>query len=469
LFELKDVLSKPLAKLFNYSLKSGKLPQDWKNANISPLFKKGSKTDSKNYRPISLTSVVCKILESLIKDNICNHLHEHKLIKDTQHGFSRGRSCLTNLLSFFETVTQWVDKGDPVDIIYLDFAKAFDKVSHTHLVNKLLSHGISGNVLIWINEWLSNRKQRVCINKVFSEWASVYSGVPQGSVLGPLLFLIFINDIDYKLKSKLCKFADDSKLGNKCKTKNEVDELQNDLNEIFNWCNKWDMELNFDKCAVLHVGRTNANNDYMLNNSKIKTVVSEKDLGVLVDDNLKFSEHCADAVKQANSVLGIIKRNIKYKTKDVIIRLYKTLVRPKLEYCVQLWCPHLKQDINKLENVQKRALRLIPAYKDLSYELILNNTNLITLEKRRLRGDLIEVFKLVRGICDVNVEEFFTYSVTNNLRGHKYKLLKERSRLDVRKYFFSQRVITAWNKLPCQVVNAVNLNDFKNKLDKCNY
>ena len=175
---------------------------------------------------------MCKILESVIKDEVVKHLDRFKLIKDSQHGFTKGRSCLTNLLEFFEEVTSILDGGKPVDVIYLDFAKAFDKVPHRRLIRKLQSHGIQGQVLKWIEGWLKGRKQRVSLNGRFSKWCEVLSGVPQGSVLGPLLFLIFINDIDDDVISKLCKFADDTKVGRAVGSEDEVNILRNDLKKL---------------------------------------------------------------------------------------------------------------------------------------------------------------------------------------------------------------------------------------------
>ena len=178
-----------------------------------PLFKKGSKRKCENYRPISLTSIVCKLLESIVKDEIVKYLDQYNLIKDSQHGFTSGKSCLTNLLDFFETITKDLDEVGSVDLIYLDFAKAFDTVPHKRLLKKVEAHGIIGNVSSWIAKWLSNRRQRVVIEGNYSGWCNVSSGVPQGSVLGPTLFILYINDIDEGIVSKINKFADDCKLG----------------------------------------------------------------------------------------------------------------------------------------------------------------------------------------------------------------------------------------------------------------
>lgn len=186
----------PPTILFKHSLESAELPVEWKRANVSPLFKKGSRSLKSNYRPVSLTSQISNMMEAILKDSIDDHLQKYKLIKDSQHGFICGRSCLTNLLVFLEEVTKYLDEGHPVDVLYLDFSKAFDKVPHARPIKKLKAHGISQNVSRWIESWLSNRQQRVVLNGKESWWAQVLSGVLQGSVLGPILFIMYINDID---------------------------------------------------------------------------------------------------------------------------------------------------------------------------------------------------------------------------------------------------------------------------------
>lgn len=465
IYEMRNELVKPLTHLFNLSLKTGFIPQDWRDANVIPIFKKGSMSAASNYRPVSLTSILGKILESIIKEKLLYHLDKNKLIKDTQHGFRNGKSCLTNLIEFFEQVTNDLDQGHAVDLVYLDFSKAFDKVAHCRLINKLHAHGIGGDILKWVKSWLSGRRQRVSIEGDFSDWVRVTSGVPQGSVLGPLLFLVYINDLDENLISKIGKFADDSKLKKTVDSDVEAQKLRQDLGNLETWASKWQMEFNVNKCSVIHLGNHNANYEYSLNNTTLKTSDKERDLGVLVDKTLKFSEHCNVVAKSANSTLGMIKRNIISRDVKIITKLYKALVRPKLEYCVQAWRPFLKKDIETLEKVQRRATKMVSQCRGLNYQERLKITGLTTLEERRNRGDMIEVYKISKGFTKLDKNKLFQFKSNERTRGHSLKLAKHRSKLEIRKNFFSQRVVNQWNNLPGSIVDSDSVNSFKNKYD----
>ena len=268
--EAKFQLCKPLSMLFTKSFNSGRIPHDWKLANVTPIQKKGDKTTPSNYRPISLTSVVCKIMESIIRDQLVTFLEENNLVKNSQHGFRNKRSCLTNLLDFYNEVYNVYDETKAVDVIYLDFQKAFDKVPHQRLLIKLKTHGVTGNLLKWLEDWLSERKQRVVINGKASSWRDVLSGVPQGSVLGPILFIVYVNDIDEGLTSKISKFADDTKITSRVTTSVEKLNLQTDLDHLMSWAEKWQMQFNVDKCKVLHIGINNDHTDYLLKGTEPK-------------------------------------------------------------------------------------------------------------------------------------------------------------------------------------------------------
>ena len=465
LMETVDQISIPLARVFNLSLKEGVVPFEWKEANIIPLFKKGSRNKSENYRPVSLTSVICKLLERLIKDHMVDFLVKHKLLNSCQHGFLKARSCLTNMLCFLEEITKWIDVGSPVDIIYLDFQKAFDKVPHQRLLLKLKAHGIGDSITDWIKQWLTDRRQRVVADGEVSTWKSVLSGVPQGSVLGPILFLIYINDLDDSITSNVLKFADDTKLFRKVNTDGDKQHLQNDLDRLMKWSEKWQMLFNFGKCKCLHTGHGNLNVNYKMGDTVLGTTVKEKDLGVTISADMKVSEQCGIAASKGNQILGLIRRNITYKGKKLIIPLYKAIVRPHLEYCIQAWRPYRKKDMDTLERIQRRATKMIPELRDLSYEERLKECGLTTLETRRLRGDQIEVFKILNGYENIDRNMFFSLKKDSRTRGHEVKLVKDQCRLDIRKHSFSQRTINKWNKLSTDCVTTSSVNMFKNKVD----
>ena len=262
------------------------------------------------------------------------------------------------------------------------------------------------------------------------------------------------------------KFADDTKLYKMIKTEEDARQLQNDLHRILKWSEDWQMLFNIDKCKVVHIGRNNKSFKYSLNDKDLKTVPEEKDVGVIVTKDLKASRQCIEAVKKANKTLGMIKRNFRNLNKDIVIRLYKQLVRPHLEYAVQAWSPYLKKDIKLIEGVQRRATKIIPSFKSLEYRERLKRLRLTTLKRRRSRGDMIETYKILTGKEQIDRSLMFKLSKYRGTRGHQFKLYKPHSRLDIRKNFFSQRVITRWNKLPAEVVDVKTVNDFKIKIDE---
>ena len=302
------------------------------------------------------------------------------------------------------------------------------------------------------------------LNGVASGWSEVLSGVPQGSVLGPLLFIIYVNDMDRNLLNKLLKFADDAKLYGRVNGEDGIRGLREDLGRLVEWSEEWGMIFNEVKCKVMHFGANNIEANYQINGHVLDVVEEERDLGVIVSNTLKVSAQCVKAVKTVNKILGLIKRTFTTRQKDIIINLYKSLVRPHLEYCMSAWRPHYVKDIELLEGVQRRATKLIEEFKGLEYEERLKRVGLTKLETRRLRGDLIEVFKIFHGLTDQNPLEFFTLA-SNNLRGHALKLYKPRILGDIGKFSFSFRVLNHWNDLPEEVVFTDNVNSFKNKID----
>ena len=349
-----------------------------------------------------------------------------------------------------------LEDGDCVDVAYLDFRKAFDLVSHKHLLLKLQNHGINGQVLKWVKAFLENRKQKVVIRGVESENLDVLSGVPQGSVLGPILFLIFINDLPKCTNCPVCLFADDSKIycrvprenNNDPKLEGARENLQRDLQELENWANKWKMSFNVNKCKIMHLGYGNMKHEYELNNTILSESTEEKDLGVLIDNDLKFSRHIKGIVANTNRMIGLIKISFENIDIDMFKNLYNTLIRPLIEYCVQAWSPYIQKDIILLENVQRRATKLVGKLKNKEYEDRLKDLNLTKLEDRRIRGDMILTYRLLNGEEGIDYRKFFTLSeVPYNLRGHSMKLVRTFEHLNVRRNFFSIRIIEKWNSL----------------------
>ena len=320
-----------------------------------------------------LYCILCRLLKNIIKDVIMDHCNDSHVFTDSQDGFRGKRGCILQLLTVFDTWSKYIDSDIPVDTVFLDFRKAFDSVPHKRLLLKLEKLGVPGNVLKWISDFLSDILQCVVINGQSSEWSEVTSGVPQGSVLGPLLFILYVNDLPDQVNSYCKLFADDAKLYKELQNLDDFETMQDDLNKLCQWTIKWLMLFNVDKCKVMHIGKGNPRFEYEMsdNNGNIKVLKSvdcEKDLGVYLQDNLKFDKHISLTVNRANRLIGVIKRAFSYLEEETLLVLYKTLIRPILDYGNIIWFPTLKKDIRAVENVQRRLTRLLPELSDLSYE-----------------------------------------------------------------------------------------------------
>ncbi|BHF68997.1 hypothetical protein SprV_0301203800 [Sparganum proliferum] len=468
--ELAAELAKPLSMLFQASFEAGCLPADWKSARITPLHKGGSKASANNYRPISLTSICCKLMEKIIKRELMRFLEQHNLLSDAQHGFRSGRSCVTNLLNCLERWTRSVDEGNALHVVYIDFKKAFDSVPHQRLLHKLSRIGVRGNLLKWIQSFLLDRRQTVHVGGQQSTEVAVESGVPQGSVLGPTLFIIYVNDCVSELDCGVGMFADDIKLWSVIRTADDEEHLQANLNRLQQWSKDWLLPFNEKKCNILRVGRARSPNHmaYCLNGIPLQEVDSQKDLGVWITTSLKPSLHCKKIAKSAMSVLYLVKRTFSAFDEDCFAKVFRTFVRPQLEFAIQAWRPWTAKDISILERVQRRATKLVAGQGSLPCATRLANLDLFPLSYRQLRGDLIQAFRIIRGQdCSLVPGDFFELATTTNLRGHQFKLRVTGARLDTRKFFFSNRVIEAWNALPVDVVMSASVEVFKRKLDLC--
>ena len=470
LIELADDIALPVALLFNATMEHGSLPDDWRRAFVSPIFKKGSRNLAENYRPISLTAILCKIMERFIRDSLVTHLLEKNLLSKRQYGFITGRSTTTQLLYYLDQCTRITAEGGVVDSIYLDFSKAFDTVPHRRLLGKLEAYGIKGSLLGWIKAFLSNRSQEVVVNGSKSAPSPVISGIPQGTVLGPVLFVVYINDLLDKISSDGLMFADDTKIYRKITTREDALQLQSDIDKLEEWSKIWQLHFNHDKCHVLTLGKFDNiqyAHRYAVYGNEIEHVFDEKDLGVTIDSELKFEEHIAKKVNIANAIVGQMRRSFSYLDCDTFKRIFTSLVRPHLEYGEAAWSPHLVRNIDALENVQVRATKLIDGLSKLEYTQRLERLKLPTLFFRRKRGDLIEMYKHFHSYDKATLAPSFKPR-NRPSRQHRFQLHPAPTKdgtTGVQSNFFFQRTVKIWNNLPRYVVEAVNVNEFKNRLD----
>jgi hypothetical protein len=354
-------ISEILTNIFQYSLDIGLLPTIWKDANVAPIFKAGSKSSPSNYRPVSLTCICCKMLEHIVLHGLSEKINQ--ILVPNQHGFRKGLSCTTQLLTTYQTLVHEIDQGGCVQAVVLDFAKAFDRVSHDLLLNKLVSYEFSDNLINWILDFLSERKQRVALQGVFSSYRSVTSGVPQGSVLGPALFLLFINDISDTLTSTIRLYADDALMHSPLTDNNSVIQFQNDLDKLDIWASQWKMSFNTAKCSVVFFGKNRslclADLRYTLNGTVLNQVTSFKYLGVQISSDLTWNEHISIMHSKASGTLGLLRRTLYNAPAKIKAVAYKTLCRPKLEFAAEVWDPYYNIHINLLESLQNKAARFI--------------------------------------------------------------------------------------------------------------
>ena len=456
--------------MFRRSLDQSCLPSEWKKALVVPIFKKSSRLDPLNYRPISLTSVVCKVMERIIARELVTYLEEAELLAGDQFGFRVGRSTEDQLLLTYDYVTKAVDSGAIVDLILFDFSKAFDVVCHQLLLEKLECLGVGGCLLGWIGEFLVGRSMQVVVDGQCSFARGVHSGVPQGSVLGPLLFIIFVNNLTPALTCKSKLFADDLKLylevprfRNYCP--DILSTFQSDISTVLATSESWGLSMNYNKCVSLRFGSGNLDTSswpsYYLNGSPISSDQSAVDLGVKVDTSLRFHDHVRVTVNKAAGLAANLLKSTCNRDRDFMIALFVGHIRPILEYCSCLWNTGFLGDLRLLESVQRRWTKQIDGIQDLSYGARLRTLDLFSVKGRLVRSDLLKVWKLFNGGLCFEPSVFFDMAPRVGTRGHPLKLAVPRSRLECRRRFFAVRVVKLWNSLPERVVCASSVEAFK--------
>lgn len=458
-----------LLRIFELSFELGIVPSPWKVAIVTPIHKKGPKGTVENYRPISVTSCCSRILEKIVKNNLTQYLMKNNLIRKSQHGFLPGCSTDTILTVFYDKVTSYLDLNHAVDAVFFDFRKAFDTVPHHILISKVKSCGIDHLAFDWLSSFLYNRYQQVRITDVMSDSLGVGSGVIQGSVLGPILFNIFINDVDDVVKhGHILKYADDIRIFISS-PKNDADDLkmkmQHDIDSICRWATDSGMSFNVNKCFSVSFGSSFSQRTYSIDNICIPRNSEYKDLGIIVNSALNFRSHINITVSRAFSKLGLIKKLFVKRDTTSILKLYNAFVLPSIEYASIVWSPHSASHISNLERVQKSMCRLIPRIHNMSYDDQIKSLGIFSLRVRRIRYQLTFMYKMFNGLINVNFDEMFVRRHTNRTRGHDVHLRTQFAKLNCRLHFFSISAIHEWNKLPSDIIQSSSLAIFKSKLD----
>lgn len=442
-----------LEVIYQKSVSTGTVPSSWKLGKVLPLHKSGDKHCFSNYRPISLTSPSCKILEHIIFKHIIQFLESNNILSDLQHGFRRGFSTVTQLIAFSHDISQNLDAGDQIDAIFIDFSKAFDTVIHSKLLYKLNIILNNPQLVDWISCFLSNRSQFVYFDSVASSVADISSGVPQGSVLGPLLFILYINDLPNNVRSNIRLYADDCVLYQVIKSPDDHILLNDSFTSFCNWCLSWQMNINYNKTVFLSFTNKLVPSDfnYSFNGLSLQRVYQYKYLGVLFTHNLSWSSHIDYVTSKALKKLGYLRRTLSGTPRETKLTVYKTLIRPVLEYASPVWNPYKQCEIDQLESVQKKAIRFIFRRYDSAFSPTssLLSLNLSTLSSRRGNESLKLFYSIVHSSCKLSKDRYLTRSKPSSTRHyHDLNMTPFYARTNTFKFSFFPRTVEAWNNLP---------------------
>ena len=448
------ILTKPLHHLYSISLRYATIPHSWKIHKIIPIFKSGSRNSVKCYRPISLLSNTSKVLEYLIYNKIANKITDS--ISNAQFGFLKNHSTLQQLLLFTNDL---FNSTIQIDTIYFDIRKAFDSVPHNQLLIKLWSCGITGKLWSWFKSYLSNRFQFVAINNQFSTFLPVVSGVPQGSILGPPLFLIYINDIFHlNILSRLYAFADDTKCFNQITNNHDQQSLQRDINLLFEW--SYTSCLSFSPTKCVHVSfKSTRNTTYYINHEEISKVDNHRDLGITISNDLSWKNHYIHISAKAYKILGLIRRIFKSSHPVTVkCKLYLSLVRPILTYCSLIWRPYLIADINTLEQIQRRATKYILNDFTSNYKNRLLKLSILPLMYQYEIADILFLIKSLK--CPTNsfnINNHITFFTGSSRLAIAHKIRHTFSSNNSNRHSYFNRIPRLWNALP-----VINLNQSMN-------
>ena len=458
-----------LTFIFDQSLNTGDIPEDWRQAIVHPVFKGGSTKRPENYRPISLTCICCKMMERVLVSSIVMHLEDFNLFYKNQHGFRRHLSCESQLIMLCQDTMSSVDHRNSVDLVFIDFSKAFDKVPHDQLIHKLKMYNLDQKVIGWVQAFLAHRTQKVIIDNSYSNEVAVTSGVPQGSVLGPILFLLYINDLPDKIKCKVRIYADDVVLYTEVMNNEPASEnLQADLDQLCRWCRDWKMSINVKKCAVMRMSghKYSVTPNYFLNNLEVQVVHEYKYLGVHLSSKCSWQKHIEKIISKSNQMLRFIKRNFKGCPQTVKETVYVSLVRPLLEYASSVWDPSAEGTKHDFDMVQRRAARFVLNDYDRTSSVtnMLSNIGWDDLATRRKAARLRTMFDLYHGNSKLDVSDILLEPWYVGRNDHRKKIRRIPSRLLFYHNSFFPRTIREWNQLPQNMIEAENVKEFQKSL-----
>ena len=472
--EGKDILSPHLSRLFNKSLQQSSFPDTWKTANVIPVYKKGEKSDPSNYRPISLLSCLSKVFERCVFKHFYNYINSNSLITAVQSGFTPNDSAVFQLIDLYNCFSRAIDDGKEVRVVFCDISKAFDRVWHTGLLYKLRSIGVGGTALAWFHSYLEDRVQRVALEGDLSTYKQVKAGVPQGSILGPLLFLIYINDIVEDIGSYIRLFADDTSLYIIVENPNVgADILNMDLEKIHQWSNTWLVKFNPNKTEELLISRKRTPPHHpplTMNNIPIKTVTTHKHLGLTFNKTCTWSDHIQDITGKAWKRVNLL-RKLKFDlTRKTLLIIYTSFIRPLLEYGDTVWDNCSIGEANEIEKVQIEACRIITgATKSCSKIKVLAEAGLESLQSRRYKHRLITFYKMVNHLTPPYLHLLVPPS---NFQASQ-RNLRSRDNIQIPTFHtnlysnsFLPNTIREWNTLPEHIKNLPSLSSFKHYLNR---
>lgn len=461
-----EFIAPSVCKLFNLSLQTGRVPHRWKQSTIVPVPKVSPACTPGSFRPVSLLSVLSKVLECHVHSIVTEHLQTSYPLAESQWGFLPGKSTVTGLLSTTYNWLSTLENGGEIGAVFFDLRKAFDSIPHRVLLEKIGQTGLSSHIITWISDYLTCREQKVVVNGEESQYTPVVSGVPQGSVLGPLLFLIYVDGLA-RLPlldgGQVVLYADDLLLFRTIKSREDYHQLQDDVSMIEDWVNCNYLTLNSTKCKYMVVSRKrcpSAPESLILNGAEMEKVGCFKYLGLLLSSDMSFGKHIESICSKARKITGLLYRRFKSANRNTLLQLYLSMVRPHLEYASPVWNPFMCKEIKRIEDVEKFAMRVITRRWDTGYQDLLNMVNIPSLESRRMHSSMCTLYKIVHGLC------FFPPDIV--LHGHNYSQRTNRelflhqpfARTNAFYNSFVPRATNIWNSLPASLVMS-SYNTFK--------